>query len=491
MVQVAQDVSLAAHNTLRVAATARYYVRLDTACAATAAEQLAELLSQPRLRDLPRLVLGGGSNVLFVGDYPGVVVAPAATGIELQDESADQVTLAVAAGHDWHRLVRHCVQRGWGGIENLSLIPGSVGAAPIQNIGAYGAQLSDVFVDLEAVPLDVLGGPRTMDAAACGFGYRDSVFKRELRDRMLITRVRLRLDRRPRLRLDYPGLRDELAAIGSGDASGAGDAAAVGGAAGVGGAPGIGGASGSGDAPGAGDAAAVGGAAGVGGAPGIGGASGSGGAPGVGGASGSGDAPGIGGASGSGGTPEVGGASGSGGTPEVGGASGVGDAPGVGGTPEVGGAAGRRSAVDVVTGADAGAAERWSVAAVSEAVIRLRRRKLPDPQRLPNAGSFFKNPVVSAAAFEAARARCPELAGQPVAGGVKLWAAQLIEHCGLRGRRFGRAGVAAQHALVLVNHGGATGGELLAAAQAVTERVVERFGVELEPEVRVIQGERR
>ena len=384
--QVAQDVSLAAHNTLRVAATARYYVRLDTACAVTAAEQLAELLSQPRLRDRPRLVLGGGSNVLFVGDYPGVVVAPAATGIELQDESADHVILAVAAGHDWHRLVRHCVQRGWGGIENLSLIPGSVGAAPIQNIGAYGAQLSDVFVDLEAVPLVADGGPRTMDAAACGFGYRDSVFKRELRDRLLIARVRLRLDRRPRLRLDYPGLRDELAAVGPG------------------GAPGPGGASGLGGAPGAGEIGATGVAA---------------------------------------------------------------------------------------AGGAAGSAERWSVAAVSDAVIRLRRRKLPDPQRLPNAGSFFKNPVLSAAEFQAVRDRCPDLEGHPVAGGVKLWAAQLIEHCGLRGRRFGRAGVAAQHALVLVNHGGATGGELLAAAQAVTERVAERFGVELEPEVRVIEGERR
>ena len=353
--RVAENVSLAARNTLRVAATARYLVGLAGAEPAAAAARLAGLLEQPRFRDLPRVVLGGGSNVLFVGNYPGLVIVPAATGIEVEDESRDHVTLAVAAGHDWHALVRFAVQRGWGGIENLSLIPGSVGAAPIQNIGAYGAQLSDVFVSLDAVALPPgasLGAGRgwsTLDAAACEFGYRDSVFKRRLRDRALITRVRLRLDKRPRLRLEYPGVTDELAAAGAGD--------------------------------------------------------------------------------------------------------------------------------------------RPSVAAVSAAVIRLRRRKLPDPERLPNAGSFFKNPVLSAAQLAAVRRRCPEVRGRPAGGGYKVAAAQLIERCGLRGRRFGRAGVADRHALVLVNHGGATGAELLAAARAVADAVADRFGVRLEPEVRVIDGE--
>ena len=291
-------------------------------------------------------MLGGGSNVLFAGDYPGVVVMPRSGGVTVREE-ADSVAVTAAAGHDWHRLVTHAVAHGWGGIENLSLIPGSVGAAPIQNIGAYGAQLSDVFVDLRAVPLDG-GEPRAMDGAACAFGYRDSIFKHCLRDRMLITQVRLRLRMRPELNLEYAGVREELAQMGVA-------------------------------------------------------------------------------------------------------------AP--------------------------------TVADVSRAIVRLRRRKLPDPATEPNAGSFFKNPVLPADRYERVRARCPRLAGVATGGGYKVPAAQLIEACGLRGRRFGRAGVAERHALVLVNHGGASGAELIAAAMAVEDAVMERFEVRLEREVRVIGGE--
>lgn len=344
--QVETNAPLAARNTLRVAATARYLVRVAGGAPHRVAQELGELLAAPRFAGLPRLVLGGGSNVLFAGDFPGVVIAPCGGGVAVQ-EDAESVILTVAAGHGWHELVRYAVARGWGGIENLSLIPGSAGAAPIQNIGAYGAQISDVFVDLEAVPLDG-GAARVMDAAACAFGYRDSVFKHALRDRMLITRLRLRLRKRPRLRLDYAGVREELA----------------------------------------------------------------------------------------------------------------------------------RMAVAAPTVAD-----------VSRAVVRLRRRKLPDPVSLPNAGSFFKNPVLAPDRFARLQARCPGLTGLPAAGGYKVPAARLIEACGLRGRRFGRAGVAERHALVLVNHGGATGAELLAAAAAVEQAVMERFEVRLEREVRVIGGQ--
>ena len=343
--RVEANASLAACNTLRVAATARYLVRVAGTASAAVARELENLLAEPRFRGLPRLVLGGGSNVLFAADFPGVVIVPQAAGVEVQ-ETAESVIVSAAAGHDWHRLVEFTVARGWGGLENLSLIPGAVGAAPIQNIGAYGAQLSDVFVDLEAVPLDG-GEPRTMDADACAFGYRDSVFKQSLRDRMLITRVRLHLHKRPRLNLEYAGVREELASM-------------------------------------------------------------------------------------------------------------------------------------TVT--------EPTVAAVSRAIIRLRRRKLPDPDTLPNAGSFFKNPVLPPDHYAQVRERCPHLAGVAVEGGHKVPAAQLIEACGLRGRRFGRAGVAERHALVLVNHGGATGAELLAAAAAVEEAVMERFAVRLEREVRVVGG---
>ena len=344
--RVETDAPLTGRNTLRVAATARYLVRVGGGPPDRVARELAKLLGDPRFDRLPRLVLGGGSNVLFAGDYPGVVIMPRSGGIAVQ-EASESVIVTAAAGHDWHRLVGCAVARGWGGIENLSLIPGSVGAAPIQNIGAYGAQLSDVFVDLQAVPLDG-GEPRTMDGAACAFGYRDSVFKHGLRDRMLITQVRLRLRTRPELNLEYAGVREELAQMG-------------------------------------------------------------------------------------------------------------------------------------VAGP--------TVAEVSRAVVRLRRRKLPDPETEPNAGSFFKNPVLPADRYERVRERCPQLAGVAAGGGYKVPAAQLIEACGLRGRRFGRAGVAERHALVLVNHGGASGSELLAAAVAVEDAVMERFEIRLEREVRVIGGE--
>ena len=289
-----------------------------------------------------RIAVGLGSR--GVANY--AVIMPRASGVEIQ-EAAESVIVTAAAGHDWHRLVEFTVARGWGGIENLSLIPGAVGAAPIQNIGAYGAQLSDVFVDLEAVPLDD-GEPCIMDAAACAFGYRDSVFKQGLRDRMLITRVRLRLHKRPRLNLEYAGVREELTRMGVAEPT---------------------------------------------------------------------------------------------------------------------------------------------VADVSRAIVRLRRRKLPDPVSLPNAGSFFKNPVLAPDHYAQVRERCPRIGGVAVEGGHKVPAAQLIEACGLRGRHFGRAGVAERHALVLVNHGGATGAELLVAAAAVEEAVMERFAVRLEREVRVIGGE--
>ena len=341
--RVEANAALAARNTLRVAATARYLVRIGGSAAEAVARELADLLAEPRFLGLPRLVLGGGSNVLFAADFPGVVIVPQAAGVEI-NETADSVIVSADAGHDWHRLVAFTVARDWGGLENLSLIPGAVGAAPIQNIGAYGAQLSDVFVDLEAVPL-AGGEPRTMDAEACAFGYRDSVFKQSLRDRMLITRVRLRLHRRPRLNLEYAGIREELASM---------------------------------------------------------------------------------------------------------------------------------------------AVTEPTVADVSRAIVRLRRRKLPDPDTLPNAGSFFKNPVLAPDHYAQVQERCRHISGITVSGGFKIPAAQLIEACGLRGRRFGRAGVAERHALVLVNHGGATGAELLAAAAAVEETVRERFAVRLEREVRVV-----
>ncbi len=309
-------------------------------------QELAECLADPRWAGLPRLVLGGGSNVLFVSDYfPGLVLQWQGRGITLRGADDDYWYVAAGGGEPWHGLVRHCLARGWAGLENLALIPGTVGAAPVQNIGAYGLELAERFASLTAVDLSS-GAAAEWDHAALRFGYRHSVFKTLPPDRHLITEVRLRLPRRPDWRLDYGGLRAELA-----------------------------------------------------------------------------------------------------------------------GRP----------------------AAELDAAAIAAAVCRLRRRKLPDPARLGNAGSFFQNPVVDAQTAAALRAAHPALPAYPQPDGrVKLSAAWLIERCGWRGVRRGAAGVSARHALVLVNHGGASGAELWDLARAIRDSVQARFGVWLVPEPRLV-----
>lgn len=331
-------------NVFRVGARARHLLRLDSCNADGVAEEIAEFFTNPQLKGLPQLVLARGTNVLFVGDFPGVLIMLGGTGVTVEDQG-DSIILTAASAHDWHQIVRFSVSQGWGGIENLSLIPGSIGAAPVQNIGAYGVQLSDVFHDLEAVPLSG-GPPLTMDSRACGFGYRDSIFKHNVQDKVIVTQVRIRLKKNPVLKLEYLGIRQELN--------------------------------------------------------------------------------------------------------------------------------------------DLGVIEP-SVADVSRAIIRLRSRKLPDPDRIPNAGSFFKNPVLTSDQYAYAKEHCAELKGIPEGLGYKVPAAQLIEACGLRGRRFGKAGIAVEHALVIVNYGGASGQELLSVVRRVEGEVLDRFGVQLEREVRVIQ----
>lgn len=329
------DAALDALNTFGIAARARVLWRLEDAA------DLPALVAA--LRDDPfgpPLVLGGGSNLLLTGDVERPVLQVALKGRRIVAEDGDTVLLEAAAGEPWDGLVRWTLTRGATGLENLALIPGTTGAAPIQNIGAYGVELRDCFDSLEAVDLRD-GAARRFDAAECAFGYRDSVFKQPGGAHWLVTAVRLRLSRRPRLRLDYGDLRDELARAGVG-------------------------------------------------------------------------------------------------------------------TP---------SATDV-----------------ADAVSAIRRRKLPDPAVLGNAGSFFKNPIVEAAFAESLRAREPGLPAWPDVGGVKLSAAWMIERCGWKGHRDGDAGVHAAHALVLVNHGHATGPQLLSLARRIRASVQQRFGVTLAPE---------
>ena len=337
--RIVENARLDARNTFGVAARAPMLVEVADAAA------LPELFDYAMLRDGPVLVLGGGSNLLFAGDPDGAVLALGAQRIDILEDDDERVIVRADAGVEWHALVLWTLGRGLAGLENLALIPGTVGAAPIQNIGAYGVEVRECIHVVEA--FERAGGQfRRLDAQACAFAYRDSLFKREP-ERFVVTAVEFALTRTPASRLDYAGLGDELAQMGMA-------------------------------------------------------------------------------------------------------------AP--------------------------------TASQVAEAVCRIRRRKLPDPALLGNAGSFFKNPIVPMAQADALKEEHPAL---PIFGGNhddtrKLSAAWLIDSCGWKGHRDGDAGVAASHALVLVNHGHATGAQLLALARRIADSVRDRFGVALEPEPRII-----
>lgn len=331
------DLDLTSLNTLRVPAKAALAVRLHTV------GQARDLIGELQFAGRERLILGGGSNILFTRDWDGLVVLPQIREREVLAQSGDTVDVVGGAGEGWDAFVHWTLGLGLGGLENLALIPGTVGAAPVQNIGAYGVELRERLLWVETFDW-VAGRFEQLDPASCGFGYRDSVFKHELAGR-LITRVAFRLSRRPDLRLDYGEIRTELAARGIGQP-----------------------------------------------------------------------------------------------------------------------------------------APRDVAAAVSA----IRLRKLPDPARLGNAGSFFRNPLLppeQAAALQAAHPQMPQFPGE---GRVKVPAAWLIEQCGLKGLREGDAGVHEGHALVLVNYCAATGADVLRLARTVQREVHGRFGVLLEPEVRIV-----
>jgi len=335
----ARKASLKNLNSFSVEAIADRLIELESV------DDLQAFASVHRFDPASDLVLGGGSNVLFAGDLHGTVILNRISGKKIVTDTNDEVLVEACAGENWHQLVMWSLEQGLSGLENLSLIPGLAGAAPIQNIGAYGVELADVFDSLEAFDLDN-GDLLEFGHGDCRFGYRDSRFKSLDAGRFLITRIRMRLQRRFVPKLAYSGIREELDAMGI-------------------------------ESPNAGQ--------------------------------------------------------------------------------------------------------------VSDAIIRIRRRKLPDPLLTGNAGSFFKNPVVNRSTAEQLQR---DLAGLPVYPQendlAKLSAAWLIEQCGWKGRSMGRAAVSAQHALVLINKGNATGAEILALAQAVQASVKTQFGIELEPEPLII-----
>ncbi|HMQ77634.1 MAG TPA: UDP-N-acetylmuramate dehydrogenase [Flavobacteriales bacterium] len=336
---VEHDADLAPHTTFRVPARAKALARFSTV------DDLRQLLATPELKDLSRLILGGGSNVLFTHDWPGVVLLNELPGVAVVHEDGAHVWLKAGAGVPWHELVMHTVERGWGGLENLSLIPGKVGAAPMQNIGAYGVELKDHFAALEALKIDD-GTVVTFRPDDCRFGYRESFFKREGRDRFVILNVTFRLHKHPVLSTGYGAIRDVLAERGI-------------------------------------------------------------------------------------------------------------TAP--------------------------------TVRDISDAVVHIRRSKLPDPAVLGNAGSFFKNPIVPVALADRIKSAHPGAPVYPAGDGqAKLAAGWLIEQAGWKGHRDGACGVHDRQALVLVNHGGATGRDVFDLSERILRDMQARFGVELEREVNIL-----
>ncbi|AYC33414.1 UDP-N-acetylmuramate dehydrogenase [Pseudomonas cavernae] len=336
--QVYERVSLKALNSFGVEAQARLFTEAHDD------QQVREALAYATHQQLSLLVIGGGSNLLLTRDVEALVLRMASRGLRTLSDDGQRVIVEAEAGEPWHPFVLWTLQQGLAGLENLSLIPGTVGAAPMQNIGAYGVELKDVFVGLTALDRET-GALREFSLTECEFAYRDSLFKRQA-GRWLILRVRLALSRTAALHLDYGPVRQRLAEQG----------------------------------------------------------------------------------------------------------------------------------ISAPTASD-----------VSRAICAVRSEKLPDPAELGNAGSFFKNPLVSAALAAGLRRQHADLVAYPQSDGqVKLAAGWLIERAGWKGFREGDAGVHRLQALVLVNYGRATGRQLLALAQRIQADVAERFGVALEIEPNVL-----
>lgn len=334
------DASLKHLNSFSVEARAAQLLVLESD------KDLLTFTDQYRFNPDQDMVLGGGSNVLFAADVEGTVLLNRVTGKHILEDTNGEVLLEACAGENWHQLVLWSLDQGLSGLENLSLIPGLAGAAPIQNIGAYGVELSDILHTVQAIDLES-GKLREFDNADCLFSYRDSRFKSADAGKFLITRIRLRLQRVFVPNLSYAGLNEELTSM------------------------------------------------------------------------------------------------------QV-------NSP--------------------------------TVQQVSEAVIRIRQRKLPDPGLVGNAGSFFKNPIVTQATAALLKKDFANLPIYPAGNDTrKISAAWMIEHCGWKGRSIGRAAVSSQHALVLINKGNASGAEILTLANAIGESVQERFGVRLQAEPRIIQ----
>lgn len=339
MINIQQNISLKHYNTFGIDVNAKFFSKLSST------EEIKEFCSDYLPQYEQYLILGSSSNILFTKDFDGIVFTISIKGIEVIHEDENNVILKAGSGEIWDELVEFCVNNNFGGIENLSNIPGTVGAAPIQNIGAYGVELKDVFLELEAVKIRT-GKTRIFSNNECLFDYRNSVFKNELKGQYIITSVTLRLSKSPVLLYEYGAMRDELMRLNI---------------------------------------------------------------------------------------------------------------------------------------------ENPVIKDIRQVVINIRSSKLPDPEIIGNAGSFFKNPVVKNEKLQQIKQDYPDIPSyKQDEQHVKLAAGWLIEKCGWKGKRIGNAGVHKDQALVLVNHGGATGKEILELSKNIQRSVLDKFGVELVPEVNII-----
>lgn len=339
MLKIFEDKELKSLNTFGIEARAKYFVSLNQP------DEIQELIQFPEYKQSRSLILGGGSNMLFGGNFDGIVIRVGFKGIEIVESNEDFSYVKSMAGEEWDDLVAFCVEHGLSGVENLSLIPGKVGASPVQNIGAYGCEVKDVIHSLEAVNLED-GQLRIFKPEECGFGYRESVFKKELKGKYLIQSVTFKLNRRGEVKLNYGSLKEQLNKMGI---------------------------------------------------------------------------------------------------------------------------------------------ESPTVKHIREAICAVRREKLPDPEVLGNAGSFFKNPVVSLDKYTQLKNQYPDIvAFNESPERMKLAAGWLIEKAGWKGFRKGDAGVHQKQALVLVNYGGASGLDIVNLANDIRKSIFKKFEVELEQEVNLI-----
>ncbi len=335
------SINIDRHYPLQALNTFGLDVHAERFCRFHDVESLKEALEASQ--GLPRLILGGGSNVLFTSDFQGTVLKNEVKGITQIYQDGSCVRLEVGAGEVWHDLVLHTVKHGWGGLENMSLIPGSCGAAPMQNIGAYGVEMKDTFLKLKAYHIQS-GEVHEFTKEQCEFGYRESVFKRKLKGQYVILSITVQVSKDPVLNTSYGAIEQELEAMD----------------------------------------------------------------------------------------------------------------------------------------------KEPTVQTVSEAVIRIRQSKLPDPAVIGNAGSFFKNPVIDATLFDKIIQAHPDMPHYPAPEGHKLAAGWLIEQCGWKGKDLGGYGVHDRQALVLVNRGQATGKAIYALSEEIIRSVKGQFGVDLEREVNIV-----